>query len=110
MLPVINVHASAAEAPEYEMDVAKVLPGEWKDGVQLLGTRTHYYLRNELFKDRLQSEIVPALLEQGIVKSNKKRVVEGKTLLERAENALALLRDRAPSGEKLVWRVADDGN
>jgi hypothetical protein len=35
-------------------------------------------------------------------------VVEGSTFLERAENALSLLRNQAVSGEKLVWRVADE--
>lgn len=39
---------------------------------------------------------------------NKQRVVEGGTLLERAQRALDLLRERAPSGEKLVWRVAEE--
>ena len=108
MLPIIKVHASADQPPEYELDVANVLPGEWQEGVQLAGTRTHFYLRNEFFKDRLQSEIIPALLEKGVVQPNKTRVVEGKTLLERAQKALSLLRDQAPSGEKLVWRVADE--
>ncbi|KAK3936489.1 chaperonin 10-like protein [Diplogelasinospora grovesii] len=108
MLPVINIHASHDREPEYEMDVSRVLMGEWKEGVQLRGTRTHFYLRNEFFKDHLQPEIVPALLEQGVIKPNKARVVEGKTLLERAQNALDLLRIGAPSGEKLVWRVAED--
>lgn len=107
MLPVINVHATKDTPPEYEMDVSKSLPDEWKEGVKVMGTRTHFYLRNEDFKTRLQSEIVPTLLEKGIIQPNKIRIVEGKTLLERAENALSLLRDQAPSGEKLVWRVAD---
>lgn len=45
MLPVINIHSSTEDdsLPEYEMDVSKVLPGEWKEGVQLKGTRTHFY-------------------------------------------------------------------
>ncbi|KAL6904134.1 GroES-like protein [Trichoderma evansii] len=107
MLPVINIHASKDTPPEYEMDVSKSLSGEWREGVKVRGTRTHFYLRNEDFKSRLQSEIVPTLLEKGIIQPNKIRVVEGKTLLERAENALSLLRDQAPSGEKLVWRVAE---
>ncbi|KAL7924438.1 GroES-like protein [Trichoderma austrokoningii] len=108
MLPIINIHASKDTAPEYEMDVSKSLPDEWREGVRVMGTRTHFYLRNEFFKARLQSEIVPRLLEKGIIQPNKIRIVEGKTLLERAENALSLLRDQAPSGEKLVWRVANE--
>ena len=47
------------------------------------------------------------MLAQGIIKPNKQRIVEGATLLARAQAALDLLRRRAPSGERLVWRVAD---
>jgi NADPH:quinone reductase-like Zn-dependent oxidoreductase len=43
MLPVINVHAAEDRAPEYEMDISKVLVGHWKEGVELIGTRTHFY-------------------------------------------------------------------
>ncbi|KAK3298970.1 uncharacterized protein B0H64DRAFT_422587 [Chaetomium fimeti] len=107
MLPVINVHAGEGQEPELEMDVAKALPGQWKDGVELRGVRTFCYHENEFFKNHLQPEIIPALLEQGVVQPNKQRVVEGKTMLERAQKALDLLKDQAVSGEKLVWRVAD---
>ncbi|EAQ89238.1 hypothetical protein CHGG_05857 [Chaetomium globosum CBS 148.51] len=107
MLPVINVHAGGDRKPELEMDVSKALPGQWKDGVDLKGVRTLLYHENEFFKNHLQPEIIPALLEQGVVQPNKQRVVEGKTLLERAQKALDLLKDQAVSGEKLVWRVAD---
>lgn len=41
------------------------------------------------------------------MKPNKQRVIEGKTLLERAQKALDTLRRKEVSGEKLVWRVAD---
>jgi hypothetical protein len=47
-------------------------------------------------------------LRTGAVRPNKVRIVEGNTLLERVQKALDLLRDRAVSGEKLVWRVAED--
>ncbi|KAK4127178.1 GroES-like protein [Parathielavia appendiculata] len=108
MLPVINVHAARDREPDLEMDVSKALPGEWKEGIELKGVRTHGYAKNEFFKSHLQPEIIPALLEQEVIRPNKQRVVEGSTLLERAENALSLLRDNAVSGEKLVWRVADE--
>jgi D-arabinose 1-dehydrogenase-like Zn-dependent alcohol dehydrogenase len=45
MLPVINVHAAEDREPDLEMDVTKVLPGEWKEGVELRGVRTHYYAK-----------------------------------------------------------------
>ncbi|KAG0201626.1 hypothetical protein BGX28_005595 [Mortierella sp. GBA30] len=107
MLPVIVKDATEEEEPVYEMDVAKCLPGKWADGVIVRGVRTHFYLQNELFKEKLQPEIIPALLEQGVIKPNNQRVVEGATLVERAQNALSLLRSRAVSGEKLVYKVSE---
>jgi len=52
-------------------------------------------------------DIVPALLKEGVIKPNPRRVVEGDTLLERAQNALDALRRKEVSGERLVWRVTD---
>lgn len=43
MLPVIVRHATTEEPPIYEMDVNKCLTGQWKDGVELVGVRTHFY-------------------------------------------------------------------
>lgn len=63
--------------------------------------------QNEEFKEKMQSEIVPTLLEQGAVRPNPHRVVEGKDLLERVENGLKLLRNKEVSGEKLVLRVSE---
>lgn len=44
MLPVILKDATVEEEPEYEMDVSKVLVGEWTDRVEVRGVRTHFYL------------------------------------------------------------------
>ncbi|KAK1638395.1 zinc-binding dehydrogenase [Colletotrichum phormii] len=108
MLPVIVRDATEEVEPEYEMEVKNVLVGEWADGVELRGVRTHFYLeQNEFFKEKMQREIVPTLLEQGIIKPNKQKAVEGATMLERAQKAIELLRKRDPSGERLVWRVSD---
>lgn len=65
------------------------------------------FVQNPFFKWHLQPDIIPFLLREGLVKPNKQRIVEGNTLLERAQRALDLLRERAPSGERLVWRVSD---
>jgi NADPH:quinone reductase-like Zn-dependent oxidoreductase len=46
MLPVILKDATQTEAPEYEMDVSKVLA--WPEGVQAIGVRTHFYLQVSL--------------------------------------------------------------
>ncbi|KAM0564006.1 hypothetical protein ACHAPJ_000214 [Fusarium lateritium] len=108
MLPVILKDATAEEEPEYEMDASKVLVGEWADGVEIRGVRTHFYLSNEFFKEKMQPEIVPALLKDGIITPNKYRVVEGSSAVERAQKALDILRNREVSGERLVWRISDD--
>ena len=55
----------------------------------------------------LQTDIMPAMLISGALKPNRIMIVEGDTLLERAEKALDLLRRKVPSGERLVWRVAE---
>ncbi|KAJ6445736.1 zinc-binding dehydrogenase [Purpureocillium lavendulum] len=106
MLPVILKDATESEEPEYEMDVSKCLPGKWAEGVILRGARTHFYLQNEFFKERLQPEIMPALLADKIIEPNKQRIVEGASMVERAQNALDLLRSKAVSGERLVWKVS----
>jgi len=49
---------------------------------------------------------MPTLLARGIVKPNKYRIIEGETLLERAQAALDALRRKEASGERLVWRVS----
>ena len=50
---------------------------------------------------------MPYMLEHGIVKPNRQRVVQGNTLRDRAQNALDILRRKEVSGERLVWRVPD---
>ncbi|KAI8684016.1 PKS-ER domain-containing protein [Fusarium keratoplasticum] len=107
MLPVILKDATVEEEPEYEMDASKVLVGEWAEGVNVRGVRTHFYLSNQFFKENMQPEIIPALLRDGVVSPNKYRVVEGATAVERAQKAVDILRNKEVSGEKLVWRIAD---
>ncbi|KAF4625931.1 hypothetical protein G7Y89_g12232 [Cudoniella acicularis] len=64
--------------------------------------------QNEHFKTTLQPKIVPSLLEKGIIKPNAYRLVEGETLLERAQLAMDILRRKEVSGERLVWRVSEE--
>lgn len=51
---------------------------------------------------------MPTMLAEGIIKPNPQRIIEGKTLLDRAQKAMDLLRRRDVSGERLVWRIAED--
>lgn len=48
-------------------------------------------------------------MAEGVVRPNKQRIIEGKTLLERAQKALDTLRNKAVSGERLVWRISEEG-
>ncbi|KAH8592926.1 chaperonin 10-like protein [Bisporella sp. PMI_857] len=105
LLPVIAVDASETTAPVYEMDVKA--SADWAEGVDARGVRTHFYLQNEFFKNHLQPKIMPELLRSGAVKPNRYRIIEGKTLLERAQAAMDALRRKEASGERLVWRVSE---
>ena len=107
LLPVIVRDAADDVCPEYTMDVQTA--ADWVEGVEARGVRTHFYEQNDFFREHLQSRIVPELLATGIVKPNKQRIVEGATLLQRAQNALDLLRRKDVRGERLVWRVSDLG-
>ncbi|KAJ8127605.1 hypothetical protein O1611_g6030 [Lasiodiplodia mahajangana] len=91
MLPVILKHARKDTAPEYSMDATASVV--WARGVNVAGVRTHFYFRNEMFREKLQTEIIPTLLAQGIVQPNRYRVIEGATLLERAKRALDVMRE-----------------
>jgi hypothetical protein len=124
MLPVIVKDTTQGGGPIYEMDPTEGI--EWAEGAVVKGVRTHFYLevcippisqnpqanqlsmQNKFLADHLQSEIIPTLIKEGIIKPNKYLLVEGETLLERAENALGLLRRKIPSAERLVWRVNDE--
>ena len=107
MLPVIIRDPAEGVEPIYEMDATKC--ADWADGVEARGVRTHFYLQNEFLKEKLQSEIMPKVLEGGIIEPNEQVIVEGKTLLERAEKAMSMLRKKQVSGGRLVWRIAEDG-
>lgn len=48
---------------------------------------------------------MPTLLAQGVVRPNRRKIVEGATLLERAQKALDMLRRKEVSGERLVWQI-----
>jgi hypothetical protein len=106
LLPVILKHAATGVRPDYTYDVEG--SADWQSGVEARGVRTHFYLDNKFLEERLQSEIMPTLLGQGVMEPNEQIIVEGPTLLERAEKALSILRHQAVSGARLVWRVSED--
>jgi hypothetical protein len=65
-------------------------------------------LQNEFFKYNLQPVIMPAMLERKVVTPQKQKIVEGTTMLERAQKAMDMLRRKEASMERLVWRVSDE--
>ncbi|KAF9694622.1 hypothetical protein EKO04_007282 [Ascochyta lentis] len=105
LLPVIIRDSSETEAPEYEMDVLKA--ADWERGGDARGVRTHFYHENEFFKYHLQPDIMPTMLKERIVEPQRQKSVDGATLLERAQNAMDMLRRKETSMERLVWRVSD---
>jgi threonine dehydrogenase-like Zn-dependent dehydrogenase len=105
LLPVIVRDSSETEDPVYKMDVQEAT--EWSEGVEATGVRTHFYLQNEFFKEHLQPDIMYTMLKERIVEPNPQRIVEGETLLERAQKAIDTLRRKEASGERLVWRVSE---
>jgi hypothetical protein len=50
---------------------------------------------------------MPTMLKEGIVRPQKQKLVEGATLLERAQTAMDMLRRKEASMERLVWRVSE---
>ncbi|KAF1939821.1 GroES-like protein [Clathrospora elynae] len=103
LLPVVVRDSSETEDPEYGMDVNAA--ATWDEGVMARGVRTHFYADNEFFKQHLQPDIMYTMLEEGIVTPQKQRIVDGATLLERAQRAMDMLRRKEASMERLVWRV-----
>lgn len=51
---------------------------------------------------------MPSCLADRVVTPQKQKIVEGKTLLERAQKAMDALRRKEVSGERLVWRVCEE--
>ncbi|KAL9102177.1 MAG: hypothetical protein Q9163_002651 [Psora crenata] len=105
LLPVVLRDSTEEQEPEYTLDAQAA--AKWEEGVEVRGVRTHFYLDNSFNAEHLQPDIMPAMLAQGIVKPNRQRIVEGPTLLARAQRAVDMLRRKEISGERLVWKVAD---
>ncbi|KAF1993657.1 GroES-like protein [Amniculicola lignicola CBS 123094] len=97
LLPVVVRDSSEDNDPLYGMDTQGCC--DWEQGVEVKGVRTHFYL---------EPDIMHTMLKEGIVEPNKQKVIEGKTMLERAQKAMDALRRKEASGERLVWRVSDN--
>ncbi|KAI8814057.1 hypothetical protein BJ742DRAFT_322276 [Cladochytrium replicatum] len=91
MLPLIVRDAIVYVEPLHAMDAYEALPGACGDVLCSVESKPNHTLVNELFKEKLQREIVAALVEQGVIEPNK--IFSGRG-------------DR--SGERLGgWKVSD---
>ncbi|CAD6566540.1 MAG: hypothetical protein TREMPRED_002726 [Tremellales sp. Tagirdzhanova-0007] len=80
--------------------------GDFGEGVEVLGVRTHFYEKNEAIQDVLQPSIMLDWVTQGYIKPMRMREIEGETFLERCEKAMNEIRESRVRGEKLVTKVA----
>ncbi|KAJ6518345.1 hypothetical protein C8R47DRAFT_1232499, partial [Mycena vitilis] len=67
--------------------------------------RTFLYGQNEFLRDNLMPRILPELLEQGLIKPNRVRLLDQGTFKERVAEGLDLLRNNSVSGEKIIVKV-----
>ncbi len=58
-------------------------------------------------KEKLQPKVMPDLVGKGLIKPNRYRLVEGATLLERAQNAFNVFKRGEATSERLVVKIAD---
>lgn len=47
------------------------------------------------------------MLKERIIEPQKQKIVDGVTLLERAQKAMNMLREKQASMERLVWRISE---
>ena len=51
---------------------------------------------------------MPTLVQRGVIVPNRQKIVQAPMLLERAEKALGILRRKEVSGERVVFKVAEE--
>ncbi|KAJ5395553.1 uncharacterized protein N7487_009856 [Penicillium crustosum] len=106
LLPVvINAPSVNQSDPSIELAFDVSTAADWAHGVEVHSIASYGYEEDAFLRDHLQRDIMPTLLGTGAIEPNSQRVVEGRTLLERATKALGIMRSGTVSGERLVWRV-----
>ncbi|KAL4067251.1 chaperonin 10-like protein [Scleroderma yunnanense] len=78
----------------------------FEKGVKVIGVKTFLYQENEYMKEKLMPEILPQLLKDNLIQPSRIRMFDHGTFLERALDALELVRSGKVSGEKVVVKVA----
>ncbi|KAJ7597778.1 hypothetical protein C8J56DRAFT_1012018 [Mycena floridula] len=105
LLPVKEGDSISTEASQmYIVDIpARLIP--FPETVQFLGVRTFLYQTHEWQKENLMPKLLPQLLESGIIKPNRVRLLAEGSFKERVEKGLNLFRNHEVSGEKVVVKV-----
>ncbi|PFH46263.1 hypothetical protein AMATHDRAFT_70233 [Amanita thiersii Skay4041] len=75
------------------------------EGVKVIGVKTFFYHEDEYLKENLMPKILPQLLEAGVIRPVRVRLMDKGSFLERVEEGLELLRTNKVSGEKVVVKV-----
>ncbi|KAH8830960.1 GroES-like protein [Flagelloscypha sp. PMI_526] len=83
---------------------------EVKDGLLPKGSkavlvRTFLYQNDKFMREKLMPEVLPELLEKGLIEPNRVKLLDQGSWLERVTIGLNLLRNNKVSGEKVVVKV-----
>ncbi|KAK7464406.1 hypothetical protein VKT23_006570 [Stygiomarasmius scandens] len=89
------------------MEIPEKMSGLIPQGTKIIGVRTFFYAQDEFLRENLMPKILPTLLEKGIIKPNKIRLLDERfgSFKDRVGAGLDLLRNNQISGEKVVVKV-----
>ncbi|KAI0027934.1 GroES-like protein [Vararia minispora EC-137] len=104
LLPVL---VSDEEGKTARLESGDDLGHYFEEDVRVVAVRAFRYQENKDLYEKLQPEVMPRCLAQGLVKPNKARVIESPTLLARVDEGLRLLREGLISGERVVLRISE---
>ncbi|KAG1747543.1 hypothetical protein EDB19DRAFT_1893882 [Suillus lakei] len=76
------------------------------DSVKLVGVRMLLHQQNEYLRDNLMQKILPRLLEEDIIQPNRIRLFDRRSLQDRYQEALSVVRNGQVDGEKVIVKVA----
>ncbi|KAL8764001.1 MAG: hypothetical protein Q9184_000289 [Pyrenodesmia sp. 2 TL-2023] len=88
--PRILVWGGSSSVGQYALQILTYYG--YRKVIATASPRNFDLVKDPFLASHLQPEIMPTLLTQGIVRPNKPKIVEGATLLERAQKALDILR------------------
>ncbi|TFK68242.1 GroES-like protein [Pluteus cervinus] len=94
-----------SSAGDMEMELPKGEENPFGPGVKLVGVRTFLFQEDENLKNNLMPKILPQLLESGLLKPNRVKLLDTGSVKERVLEGLELLRGNTVSGEKVIIKI-----